>query len=31
MNDYHLTGEQVLAALAYTAQMLSSTTVYAAG
>jgi uncharacterized protein (DUF433 family) len=31
MTDYHLTDEQIRAALAYAAQMLSSTTVYAAG
>jgi uncharacterized protein (DUF433 family) len=30
MGDYHLTNEQVRAALAYATQMLSSTTVYAA-
>jgi uncharacterized protein (DUF433 family) len=29
--DYHLTDEQIRAALAYATQMLSSTTVYAAG
>jgi len=29
MQDYHLTHEQVRAALGYAAQMLSSTTVYA--
>lgn len=29
MADYHLTREQILAALGYAAQMLSSTTVYA--
>jgi uncharacterized protein (DUF433 family) len=31
MNDYHLTDEQIRAALAHAAQMLSSTIVYAAG
>lgn len=30
MQDYHLTQEQIRAALGYAAQMLSSTTVYAA-
>jgi uncharacterized protein (DUF433 family) len=30
MQDYHLTDEQIRAALGYAAQMLSSTTVYAA-
>ena len=30
MQDYHLTNEQIRAALAYATQMLSSTTVYAA-
>lgn len=30
MDDYHLTDEQVRAALGYATQMLSSTTVYAA-
>jgi uncharacterized protein (DUF433 family) len=30
MEDYHLTAEQIRAALGYAAQMLSSTTVYAA-
>jgi len=31
MQDYHLTDEQIRAALAYATQILSSTTVYAAG
>jgi uncharacterized protein (DUF433 family) len=30
MQDYHLTDEQIRAALGYAAQILSSTTVYAA-
>jgi uncharacterized protein (DUF433 family) len=30
MQDYHVTNEQIRAALAYATQMLSSTTVYAA-
>jgi uncharacterized protein (DUF433 family) len=30
MDDYHLTNEQIRAALGYATQMLSSTTVYAA-
>lgn len=30
MQDYHLTQEQIRSALGYAAQMLSSTTVYAA-
>jgi len=30
MRDYHLTDEQIRAALGYAAQMLNSTTVYAA-
>lgn len=30
MQDYHLTNEQIRAALGYATQMLSSTTVYAA-
>ena len=31
MQDYHLTDEPIRAALAYATQILSSTTVYAAG
>lgn len=30
MHDYHLTDEQIRAALGYVTQMLSSTTIYAA-